>query len=114
NMSMSHYEALILDENGIVIADSKGERIGESASKLAGHKETLTVNGENIGTLLFYQYKLQELEEEYLQSAKAAIFISTLLAAVLAVLISIWFARKISNPLNKLMKGIKQIGCGEK
>lgn len=113
NMSISNYEVILLDENGIVIADSKGERVGESAADLAGHREELIVDGQDVGTLLFYQYRLQELEEEYLQSAKAAIFISTLLATVLAVLISIWFARRISDPLKKLMRGIKQLGRGE-
>lgn len=105
----SRYEILVADENGVVIADTKGEKIGESAAGLKGIRESLAVNGQHVGTALFYEYKLQQLEEEYLQAAKNAILFGTLLATGLAVFISIWIAKSITRPLRKLMRGIKQL-----
>ena len=89
-------------------------KIGTNGSELPGKTKALIVNGEKKGTLLLYQSKLQNLEEKFLYSSKTIIFISGLIAAGVAVLLSLFIARKISNPLKILMRGIKQIASGEK
>jgi two-component system, OmpR family, sensor histidine kinase BaeS len=114
NMSMLSVDLLLLDRNGTVIADSAGKRIGSNGNKLSGKPKSLMINGEKKGTLLLYQSKLQNLEEKFLYSSKIIILISSIIAAGVAVLFSLFIARKISNPLKTLMGGIKQIASGEK
>ncbi len=113
NNHMSRYEVIVFDHNGVIIADSKGDKIGDSAAGLKGPKESIVVDGQVIGTVLFYEYRPGEIESEYLRSAKMAILFSTLLAAALAVFISIWLAGSITRPLQKLMRGIKELGKGK-
>lgn len=114
HMAMSNMDILLVDNKGKIIADSAGTRIGESGIDYKGHSIALIINGKKVGTLVFHQYKLQQLEKEFLTSANMAILFSSLIASVMAVLLSIFIAKKISNPLLNLMKGIKRITNGEK
>lgn len=111
---MFNLDSLLLDMKGNVIADSAGTRIGTNGIVLKGHRLELIVNGEKKGTLLFQQLKLQNLEEEFLQSSNTAILISGFIASMIAVLFSVWIARKISKPLTNLVNGIKLIASGKK
>ncbi|MCL6572481.1 MAG: HAMP domain-containing protein [Bacillus sp. (in: Bacteria)] len=114
NMGMSNVDYLLLDTNGTVIADTEGTRIGMSGSELKGNTQALIVNGKKRGTLVLQQLALQDLEKQFLRSSNTAIFISGLIAAAMAVLFSIWIARKISKPLRNLLIAIKRIASGEK
>ncbi len=114
NMSMSSDDILLVDLNGIVIADSGATKIGSAGKDLSGKKVDLIVNGEKKGTLVLYQSKLQDLEKEFIHSSNTTILISGLIAALTAAIFSLFIARKISKPLKVLMMGIKQIASGEK
>lgn len=114
NMGMTNFDVLLLNLNGNVIADSTGARIGVAGNKLNGYTMDVIVNEKKRGTLVFHQYKLQELEKEFLKSSKAAIIISGLMTVVMAVLISFWIARKMLTPLKELTMGIQQIANGKK
>jgi two-component system, OmpR family, sensor histidine kinase BaeS len=114
NMSMSSDDLILLDLNGMVIADTTGKRIGADGINLSGKKVDLSVDGEKKGTLVLYQHKLQKLEKEFLQSSNMAIFISGLMAILVASIFILFIARKISEPLKVLMMGIKQIAGGKK
>jgi two-component system sensor histidine kinase BaeS len=114
NMGMPNVDFLLLDTNGTVIADTEGTRIGMAGSELKGNTQALIVNGKKRGTLVLQQLALQDLEKQFLRSSNTAIFISGLIAAAMAVLFSIWIARKISKPLRNLLIAIKRIASGEK
>ncbi|WP_318505689.1 sensor histidine kinase [Bacillus sp. T3] len=72
------------------------------------------IDGKKAGTLILYQHKLQNLEQEFLRSSNMAIVISSLMVMMIAVLFSVWIARKMTNPLRKLVAAIHQIASGEK
>jgi two-component system, OmpR family, sensor histidine kinase BaeS len=114
NMSLSSDDLLLLDMNGEVIGDSSGTRIGTNGNDLTGKQITLKVNNAKIGILVLHQRQLQNLEKEFIQSSNGAILISGLFAAMVALLSSLFIARKISKPLNRLMTSIKRIGDGQK
>lgn len=114
NMAMSNADLLLLDMKGIVIADTSGTRIGRNGIEFSGKRQDLIINGEKKGTLVLQQHELQNLEEEFLNSSTMSILFSGLIAAVMAVLVNVWIARKITNPLAKLMTGIKGLASGEK
>lgn len=113
-MNSDSLHVLLLDENKVVLADSTGERIGTKGDQLVGTEKKVIINGEKKGTLLFLPYKLQELEQGFLQSAQLSIWISVLFTSAVAVFISYWMAKTISSPLKKLMSAIKKLARGEK
>jgi two-component system sensor histidine kinase BaeS len=114
NMSMHNFDFLLLNTDGKVIADSASTRIGEVGADLKGKSQDLFVKGDKVGTLVVQQHKLQNLEEEFLHSSNITILFSGLVAAAMAVLFSIWIARKITQPLRNLVIGIKQVARREK
>ena len=114
NGMMANVDLLLLDRNGEVIADTTGTRIGTSGLNYTGKAEDLIVDGEKQGTLLLYQNGLQSLETEFVRSSNLAITISSLAAAAVAMLVSLWISRKITNPLRKLVWATKKIASGEK
>ncbi len=114
NMGMQNFDVLLLDMNGNIIADSTDTRIGMSGSNLNGFTLDVIVNEKKKGTLVFHQYKLQELEQEFLKSSNTAIIFSGFITVVLAVLFSFWIARKMLTPLKDLTIGIQRIADGEK
>jgi two-component system sensor histidine kinase BaeS len=113
-MAMANADLLLLDSDGKVIADTAGTRIGMNGKQFTGNTKDLIVNGEKKGTLVLYRHELQNLEKEFIRSANASIMISGLIATVLAVLFGILIARKIADPMRKLLDGIKRIASGEK
>lgn len=114
NMAMANADLLLLDMNGTVIADTSGSRIGTNGEGVHGKSSEIIINGKQEGTLLLYQHKLQNLEKEFIKSANIAIVMSGLIAAVLAVVFSIWMAKRITKPLQTLVFGIRRLGSGEK
>lgn len=114
NMSATGDTFYLLDATGKVMAATEEASIGVDGHELSGKRVELTVNGDRKGTLVFHQGKLQELEEQFLRASKTAIFVSGLLATVLAALFSFFIANRIVNPLKVLMTGIKQLGSGKK
>ncbi|WP_338470661.1 ATP-binding protein [Niallia sp. XMNu-256] len=114
NMHMSSADLLLLDLDGTVIADTTGTRIGESGMNVKWKNSDITIDGKKVGTLLLYQSGLQSLEKEFILSSNLAIIGSSILAALIAVLLSIWITRKITKPLKELTQRTKQITAGEK
>lgn len=114
NMAMANADLLLLDIDGIVIADTSGERLNASGVDVHGKSTDIIIDGKRKGTLVLYQHKLQNLEEDFIRSANLAIVMSGLIAALLAVLFSIWIAKKITKPLQTLILGIRKLGSGEK
>lgn len=110
----SNVDVLLLDLNNEVVADSSGTRIGQSGVNYNGNRQQLLINGETKGTLLIQQRAWEDIEKQFLKSSVTSIITSSLLAAGVAVLFSLWIAFKISQPLDKLMQGLKQITKGEK
>jgi two-component system sensor histidine kinase BaeS len=113
-ISMANADLLLLDMQGTVIADTANTRIGITDFPLSGKKEDLIINGEKKGTLLLYQYELQNLEKDFINSTNMAILISSLIGAFLSIVISVWIARKMTTPLKALIKGTKKIASSEK
>lgn len=113
-MPMANADLLLLDKDGVVIADTSNSRTGKTDIPLSGKKEDLTINGKTIGTLVLHQYELQNLEKEFVHSSNIAILLGSLITAAIAILLSIWIARKMTTPLKTLIKGTKAIASGEK
>lgn len=114
NMAMANADLLLLDVDGTVIADTSGERLNTSGVDVHGKSTDIVIDGKIKGKLILYQHKLQNLEEEFIRSANLAIVMSSLVAALLAVLFSILIAKKITKPLKTLVLGIRRLGSGEK
>ena len=113
NMHMSSADLLLLDTNKTVIADTSSDRIGENGTTIEGKTSDLIINGQKVGTLLLYQHELQNLEKGFILSSNLAIIGSGLIVAIIALLLSIWITKKITQPLKLLIIGTKKIARGE-
>ena len=113
NMHMSSADLLLLDTNKTVIADTSGDRIGEIGTTIGGKTSDLIINDQKVGTLLLYQHELQNLEKGFILSSNLAIIGSGRIVAIIALLLSIWITKKITQPLKLLIIGTKKIASGE-
>ncbi|MBB6444957.1 sensor histidine kinase [Bacillus benzoevorans] len=113
-MALSNADLVLLDKNGMVIADTAGTRIGENNSGLSGKKQDIIIDGKRKGTLILYQKAWQNLEKEFLRSANLAVMISSMIASIMAVLFAFWIAKRITIPLKSLVRGAKRTAEGGK
>lgn len=114
NMHMTSADLLLLDLSGTIIADTTGTRIGESGTNFRGKKSDITIDGKKMGTLLLFQSGLQDLEKEFILSSNLAIIGTSIIAALIALILSIWMTKKMTKPLKELTKRTKQITHKEK
>ncbi len=94
NIHMSSADLLLLDINGTVIANTTGSKIGESVTSFSGKKSDINIDGKKVGTLLLYQSGLQSLEKEFIFSSNLVIIGSSIVAALIAVFLSLWITEK--------------------
>lgn len=111
---MSNVEMILLDGEGVVIGDTKGIRLGNFAGDLQGKKENIVIDGQKKGELVLYQARYDGLEQDFLNASDKVIIYSGLIAGIIAILISFFVAKRITNPMNELMVGIHQIADGKK
>jgi len=109
---------IVTDVDGMVIADSQGERLGESYNgESAGRPLKTLFEGEHVGTLYLehdpavepYLPPLQELTE----SMNRFLLMGGLLAIGLALVLTFVLSRRVSSPIQALAVTAGQLGRGD-
>lgn len=109
---------IVADVEGMVIADSQGERLGEAYNgESQGRPLTTLWEGEHVGTLYLepdpavepYLPTLQELME----SMNRFLLIGGLLAIGLALILTFLLSRRVSSPIQALATTAGQLGRGD-
>ena len=110
---------IVADVEGMVIADSQGERLGEAYNGESQGRPLTTLfgEGEHVGTLYLepdpsvepYLPTLQELME----SMNRFLLIGGLLAIGLALILTFLLSRRVSSPIQALATTAGQLGRGD-
>ncbi len=108
---------VLLDKSGLIIADSLDVKQGEI------HPSDHWINGVTvqfessiIGTILYGSMidpVLNPLDKDFLQSVNWAIFLSTLVVVIIAIVLGYYFVSSIVSPLNHLSRAINRIAEGD-
>ncbi len=108
---------IVADEEGRVVFDTHESLKGDLLSKatLAGGLPVM-INNTRVGTVFLNPHKPQGittlLEEEFSRSVTGAVLTGGLIAFLLALALSIYFTRKISSPVDRLIKVVTKFAGG--
>ncbi|HIP95779.1 MAG TPA: HAMP domain-containing protein, partial [Anaerolineae bacterium] len=108
---------LLADSQGVVVADSRGELVGEQlpAYDLADGVP-ITVDGQQVGTLVVTSAKTGNVgsaEASFLVAVNRALLWAGLLAVVLAILLGLMLARQMTAPLRALTVAAEEMAAGD-
>jgi HAMP domain-containing protein len=109
----------------IRIVDAEGNDVGGRGGGSGQGRNTpefdpevnipILLNGEQVGTLLATQSGStgNRAGEQYLAQVNQAIFLAGLIAVMLALLLGIFLARRLTQPLRQLNRATQQVATGD-
>lgn len=109
-------DIMVVNSEGIVIADSNQFFIGKKGENISGVHEDIIVEGEKVGELIAFREKtigLQTIEEQFIESMNVSIIVSAIISVFIAVIFGLFMSNKITKPLEKLMIGIRHLSKGD-
>ncbi len=114
-------DAIILaDESGLVIADTSGTLAGQRlSSAVLGGGVPIAVNGRTVGTLLVDSTAQgmpginSPLEQDFLAAINRYLLVAGLLAAAVALVLSLYLARRITTPLRAMTSAAAALASGD-
>jgi two-component system sensor histidine kinase BaeS len=111
------YFLRVLDEHGEVVASRGGGQGRGSAAFTPEVTEPIMVNGRQIGVLLAAKAgqggQGSRAGEQYLASVNQAIFVAGFVAIVLALLLGMALAQRLTRPLRQLSQATTAVAAGE-
>ncbi len=116
--SLYGQRVVLTDSNGIVVADSQGELLGEAyAADLPGRLLSLPWGEDDIGSLYISPRPPSEVDLASLNILYIAIsrffFLGGLVAVAIAVVITFFLSRRILAPVKSLTLAAKRLGQGD-
>lgn len=110
-------QLILADAGGRVILDTRDpsaeNRTLSSATLAAGLP--VEVDGQRVGTLFLNPAAPQgtaSLEEEFFRSVTGAVFLGGIIAVIFAIILSLFFTKKIVTPLYRLNDRVKEFSRG--
>jgi two-component system, OmpR family, sensor histidine kinase BaeS len=108
---------VVADFQGIIVADTSGKLLGtvHPAMHLA-HGFPVTVDFEKVGTVLvgsMVDSSLTGINERFLASASASIVWATIGSSLLALLMGLLFAGRVTRPLAALNSAARRVAGGD-
>jgi len=112
------YFLRVVDENGEVVASRGGGGQGRNSPAFTPEiTQPITVNGREVGTLLAVPAgqagQGNRAGEQYLTSVNQAILVAGLVAIVLALLLGIALAQRLTRPLRQLSQAATAVAAGD-
>lgn len=114
-----------LIEDRVVVADSRGIIVADTANQIVGsfhpvrhldHGVPIINNFDRTGTVLvgsMIDSSLSGVDEHFLESVTRSIIWSTAAAALIALLVGLLFASRITRPLGVLAQAAKSVARGD-
>jgi two-component system, OmpR family, sensor histidine kinase BaeS len=106
---------LITDLEGVVLASSSGQGIGQTLSRevlsqglpllIEGQSRAVALLGTGLGAL-------NDAQQQVLDSVNTALIVAAFLAVLGAVLIGWWLSGQIARPVHALTRGAQQLADG--
>ncbi|MBI3163309.1 MAG: HAMP domain-containing protein [Chloroflexi bacterium] len=108
---------VVLDANGVVIADTGGAILGEQhPAQHASNGAAVVVNGETVGAVLvgsMIEPVLNPADEDFLRSVNLSILITSVAVGILALVLGSLLFRQITSPLRALSQSARAIAGGD-
>ncbi|AEI43359.1 sensor histidine kinase [Paenibacillus mucilaginosus] len=105
--------ALLSTEGGILFYRGAGD---PGALMQTGKRNTVVVNGTTVGTIYADRWESAEegqIKKYILASMHTSALRVPAVTGIIALLLGLWLTKKITQPLNRLLPAIHQIGVGE-
>lgn len=114
-----------INRQGIILADSQGhiinypplENVGKTIEEdMLNKGRALKLDNDIIGYIFpleFFVPEARELEKNFTRSVLKSIILGTIAASLLAIILGIWLAHKLTLPLMSLEKASQDIAKGE-
>ncbi|MEI6874833.1 MAG: ATP-binding protein [Spirochaetota bacterium] len=107
----------LADLHGVIIADSSGKLLGSThpAMHLA-HGYPIIVDFGRVGTVLvgsMIDSSLTGIDERFLSSITTSLLMSTLASSLLALVLGLLFAARLTKPLAGLSSAARRVAAGE-
>lgn len=105
---------ILVDENGQIVA-SAGRRGQETDLDAANISLPVVVDGRPAATLLIIEPGGQgtHAAEQFLSDVNRAIWLGGLAAVLLALILGIWLARRLTRPLRQLTQASQKVAAGK-
>jgi signal transduction histidine kinase len=107
----------VADLGGIIVADTSGKLLGSiHPARHLAHGFPITVNFERVGTVLvgsMVDSSLTGIDERFLASVAASILWATLGASLIALLLGLLFANRVTDPLASLNAAARRVAAGD-
>jgi signal transduction histidine kinase len=105
---------VLLDSNGRVIADSAGKLLGQEAGRnWVGGPITIIVNGDQVGTVFDNPLASQSADQTLIESINRSLLVAAGGASLLALLLTLILSRRIVGPLESLTTAARQMEQGD-
>jgi len=107
----------VADARGVIVADTAGKLLGSvhPAMHLA-HGFPIMVDFERVGTVLvgsMVDSSLTGINERFLSSVSASIIWATVGASMIALLLGLLFAGRVTGPLARLNAAARRVAAGD-
>jgi two-component system OmpR family sensor kinase/two-component system sensor histidine kinase BaeS len=107
----------VADARGVIVADTAGKLLGSvhPAMHLA-HGVPIALNFERVGTVLvgsMVDSSLSGVNESFLSSVSASILWATIGSSLIALLMGLLFASRVTGPLAALNKAARRVAAGD-
>lgn len=104
---------LLVNAKGTVVGDSKDKLIGRSVN-LGSHDQemTLNINGRQVGRLIVKKKGENPLAQEFLESVNKSAVIGGLIAGAIAIIIAVFYSKRIVEPIRAITGAAKDIEEG--
>jgi two-component system OmpR family sensor kinase/two-component system sensor histidine kinase BaeS len=106
----------VADSGGVIVADSSGRLLGSvHPARHLAHGYPIMVDFEKVGTVLvgsMVDSSLTGINERFLGSVSASILWATLGAGLIAILLGLVFAARVTGPLASLNAAARRVSAG--
>lgn len=108
---------VVADFRGIIVADTSGKLLGTVHPAMhLSHGYAITVDFEKVGTVLvgsMVDSSLTGINERFLASVSASILWATIGSSLLALLMGLLFAARVTRPLAALNGAARRVAAGD-
>lgn len=115
--SVNQQGVVLADVDGTILNHPYSEEIGSSLDQSFLVKgRQINVEGQVVGYLFPQELFIpdaQELEQKFKTSVLYAVILGTLLASLVAIIFGLWWSKKLTKPLEKLVSASQKVAKGD-
>ncbi len=116
-MRRAGWQSILADEQGLIVYDSQGQRVGETISRSEREiARPIQSQGQTVGFLLVIppgRGQLRPPEQSFLDEVNRALLLAGVLAGTVSILLGLGLSRGLTAPLARLTAAARRIAGGD-